>query len=161
LQSELDRLPDLINNVLKDEVDDLDWRVGDSKLKVSLIDGTKYEIEKIKISNKYDLAKFTLPANDCPFIAQADPEKLAQGDKLLTIGSPSGLTYTVTSGIFSGNRKHEDTPYLQTDAPINPGNSGGPLVNEIGHVVGINTLVLNDAQGIGFAIPITAVKDAF
>jgi len=161
LKYELESLPGKIKEAIEEEADDMDWRVGDSKLTVLLIDGTKFEVEKVKISDKYDLAKFRLQANDCPFIAQANPDLLAQGDKLLTIGSPSGLTYTVTSGIFSGFRNTVKVKYLQTDAPINPGNSGGPLVNEKGEVVGINTLVLNDAQGIGFAIPITAIKDAF
>ena len=161
LVNELQNLPEKLKSIVKNEIDDLDWEVGDSNLKVSLIDGTKYEVGNVKISEKYDLATFKLPGKDCPFIEQADPKELAQGDGLLTIGSPSGLTYTVTAGIFSGYRKGKDKTYLQTDAPINPGNSGGPLVDKQGRVIGINTMVLSNAQGIGFAIPITALNDAF
>jgi S1-C subfamily serine protease len=71
------------------------------------------------------------------------------------------MTYTLTSGVFSGERVDGDMRFLQTDAPINPGNSGGPLITEDGRVVGVNTMVLRDTQGIGFALPIEAVFDAF
>ena len=80
---------------------------------------------------------------------------------MFTIGNPSGLTYTVTSGVFSGFRNEGKESYLQTDAPINPGNSGGPLVDANGRVLGINTMVMRNAQNIGFAIPITAIPEGF
>jgi S1-C subfamily serine protease len=71
------------------------------------------------------------------------------------------MTYTLTSGVFSGERFDGETRYLQTDAPINPGNSGGPLITENGRVIGVNSMVLRDTQGIGFALPIEAVFKAF
>jgi S1-C subfamily serine protease len=83
------------------------------------------------------------------------------GERLYTIGNPSGLTDTVTSGVFSGQRGAGSQRLLQTDAPINPGNSGGPLVTESGRVVGINSMVMRGVQGIGFAIPIEAVYEEF
>jgi S1-C subfamily serine protease len=83
------------------------------------------------------------------------------GSRLYTIGNPAGLAYTVTSGIFSGERQEGGQRLLQTDAPINPGNSGGPLLLESGAVIGINTMVLRGAQGVGFAIPIEAALDEF
>lgn len=87
---------------------------------------------------------------------------LTLGERLYTIGNPSGLAYTVTSGVFSGERSNGEQRLLQTDAPINPGNSGGPLLQQDGKVVGINTLVLRGTQGIGFAIPIeTAYAEFF
>jgi S1-C subfamily serine protease len=69
----------------------------------------------------------------------------------------------VTAGIFSGYRQREDTKeiFLQTDAPTNPGNSGGPLIDERGFVHGVNTMIIKDTQGIGFAIPIQAVFEEF
>jgi S1-C subfamily serine protease len=83
------------------------------------------------------------------------------GARLYTVGSPLGLAYTVTSGIFSGERQLGTQRLLQTDAPINPGNSGGPLLNEAGMVVGINTMGVRGAQGLGFAIPIEAALQEF
>lgn len=154
-------LPEELNAQIEDAVDDQVWRQTHEPLTVSLIDGTEFKVSQVKFSDKYDLATFDIPAKDCPFIAEADPMSLAQGDRLLTIGSPSGLTYTVTAGIFSGFRERDTQNFLQTDAPINPGNSGGPLVDNNGKVVGINTWILSGTQGLGFAIPITAVKDAF
>jgi S1-C subfamily serine protease len=104
---------------------------------------------------------FQLPADNCPHLTTAESTRLAQGERLYTIGNPSGLTYSVTSGVFSGDRGSGDQRFLQTDAPINQGNSGGPLVTESGRVVGINTQTLSGTQGIGFAIPIEAVYREF
>ncbi len=127
--------------------------------KVSLVDGTSYEISQVSFSETTDLAFFTLPDKNCPFIKRGSSKNLIQGERVFTIGSPSGLTYTVTSGIFSGYRERKDMRYLQTDAPINPGNSGGPLITANGEVIGINTAILRDTQGIGFAIPIEQIGD--
>ena len=90
------------------------------------------------------------------------------GDWLVAIGNPYGFDHTVTVGVLSAkerpitiNENNETRRYknlLQTDASINPGNSGGPLLNLKGEVVGINTAVSTDAQGIGFAIPVSTVK---
>jgi len=82
-------------------------------------------------------------------------------ERLYTVGNPQGLAYTVTSGVFSGERGEGNQRVLQTDAPINPGNSGGPLITASGQVVGINTMVARGMQGIGFAIPIEAVYEEF
>jgi S1-C subfamily serine protease len=78
-----------------------------------------------------------------------------------TVGHPVGLRHSVTSGIISGFREHAGVRYIQTDAPINPGNSGGPLIDLNGEVVGVNTMILADTEGIGFAIPIEVVLDEF
>ena len=89
-----------------------------------------------------------------------DSDAMQVGDSVLAVGSPYGLSETVTAGIISAknrtvgiqNVKYED--FLQTDAAVNPGNSGGPLVNMKAEVVGINTAIVGHAyQGIGFAIP--------
>jgi S1-C subfamily serine protease len=126
-----------------------------------LIDGTEFHALHAQVSDRVDLAMFQLPAESCPHLTAADSARLAQGERLYTIGNPSGLQYSVTSGVFSGERGSDDQRFLQTDAPINPGNSGGPLVTENGHVVGVNTKVLSGTQGIGFAIPIEAVYREF
>jgi S1-C subfamily serine protease len=134
---------------------------GRSGFSVKLVDGTEFDSLHAEFADGHDLAMFQLPANHCPHIEPGDSSGLAQGERVYTIGSPSGLAYSVTSGIFSGSRTDGQQTYLQTDAPINPGNSGGPLITEAGKVVGINTLVMTGVQGIGFAIPIEAVYEEF
>jgi S1-C subfamily serine protease len=126
-----------------------------------LPDGTKYDSLYARFAKDLDLALFQLPADRCPHISPGRSRGLAFGQRLYTIGNPSGMTYTVTSGVFSGERMDGATRLLQTDAPINPGNSGGPLITEDGRVIGVNTMVLRNTQGIGFALPIEAVLDAF
>jgi serine protease Do len=93
-----------------------------------------------------------------------DSGKLKVGQWVIAVGNPFGLDRTVTVGVVSGLgrenvnlSRYED--YIQTDASINPGNSGGPLFNLNGEVVGINTAILNFAQGIGFAIPSNMAKE--
>jgi S1-C subfamily serine protease len=130
-------------------------------IKVSLIDNTEYFASIIVKSQKYDLALLKISDSSCPCLKPADLKKLEQGKRVFTIGSPMGLKYTVTSGVVSGLRKIDDIIYIQTDAPINPGNSGGPLLNETGQVLGVNTMVAVNAQGIGFATTIDAVLEEF
>jgi S1-C subfamily serine protease len=104
---------------------------------------------------------FRLLVDGCPYLKLNPDDNLQQGTRLFTIGSPSRLGYTVTSGIFSGYRMLDKQRYVQTDAPINPGNSGGPLIISDGNVVGINTLIMAGTEGIGFAIPAKVLPEEF
>ncbi len=160
-KAEFDGLADTYRSEIDNKIHDEAWKFKYSHLKVSLVDGTEYSVANVTISERFDLAEFTLNDNDCPFLVAGNLDDLAQGSPLFTIGNPSGLTYTVTSGVFSGFREDGERIYLQTDAPINAGNSGGPLIDPQGRVVGINTMVLKDAQNIGFSIPVTAIDEAF
>jgi len=132
-----------------------------SALKVVLIDGTELPVLSIRVSDKYDLALLTVGGSGTPSISRSDTAKLAQSQKLFTVGNPRGLKFAVTSGIFSGWQTINGVKVLQTDASINPGNSGGPLLNENGEVVGVNTAILSSSQGIGFALPIDLVFSEF
>ena len=135
-----------------------------SDIKVFLVDGSEYTAQSTQVSSKRDLALLTLySAKAVVLKSAAKSSVLQQGDKVFTIGNPVGLRNTVTSGVFSGYRQHKDSGevLLQTDAPINPGNSGGPLIDERGQVHGINTMIIQNTQGIGFAIPIQAVFEEF
>ncbi len=95
-----------------------------------------------------------------------DSSKVSVGEWVVAIGNPFGLSHTVTAGIVSALGRTEVQPqgrqmyanFIQTDASINPGNSGGPLVNTRGEVIGINTAIRGDGQGIGFAIPSNMAK---
>jgi S1-C subfamily serine protease len=126
-----------------------------------LVDGREFTELHAQFAGNSDLAVFQLPTRDCPYIPPGHSSSLAVGDKLYTVGNPSGLAYTVTSGVFSGERGEGTERMLQTDAPINPGNSGGPLITADGQVVGINTSVARGLQGIGFAIPIETAFNEF
>ena len=154
LEAELERLPNTIRaRILPGET----AGSSESGYTVSLVDGTAYDVSWVDFSDTYDLATFSLPDRNCPYLSPGDPAELQQGTQVYTIGSPSGLTYTVTSGIFSGYRQEQGFKFIQTDAPINPGNSGGPLITADGRVVGVNTAILLGTEGIGFSLPIDYV----
>ncbi|HEX8770281.1 MAG TPA: PDZ domain-containing protein, partial [Acidimicrobiales bacterium] len=102
-----------------------------------------------------------------PAARLGDSDAAVVGSWVLALGSPFGLTHSVSQGIISARQRHErslrddgveNQDFLQTDAAINPGNSGGPLVNASGDVVGMDTAVAGDAQNIGFALAIDNVK---
>lgn len=156
-QQQLADLPGYISQKITSDV----ARAARSGFTATLLDGTHYEGLHAQASDSHDLALFQLPADNCAHVALGRSVGLPVGARLYTIGNPAGLAYTVTSGIFSGERLQGEQRLLQTDAPINPGNSGGPLLNESGAVIGVNTMVLRGAQGIGFAIPIEDVLEEF
>ena len=117
-----------------------------------------------------DLSIVKIGANDLTYVSFGDSSSIKVGENVFAIGNPIGYEFrkTVTSGIISAlNRtikidENDSTSYIsdliQTDATINPGNSGGPLVSATGEVIGINTVKITSAEGIGFAVPINVVK---
>lgn len=121
-------------------------------------------------SEDLDLAIIKINMKELPEIKLGDSENIKIGDKVYAVGNPVGyeLQSTMTSGIISGinrtikledeNKKTYMESLIQTDATINQGNSGGPLVNQNGEVIGITTIKIEDAEGIGFAIPINIIK---
>lgn len=159
--AEFNGLADSHQSEIDSKIHDDAWKYKYAHLKVSLVDGSEYSVANVSISEQFDLAEFGIDGTDCPFLVTGKSDDLAQGSPLFTIGNPSGLTYTVTSGVFSGFHEDGNRTCLQTDAPINPGNSGGPLIDPQGRAVGINTMVLKDARNIGFSIPVTAIDQAF
>ena len=132
-----------------------------SGFSVTLPDGTHFEGLHAELSRNADLALVRLPAENCPFIKAATGDDPQVGARVYTIGNPSGLAFTVTTGVVSGFPNLDGRSYVQTDAPINPGNSGGPLINEQGRVIGINSMVMRGVNGIGFAIPIATAYAEF
>jgi serine protease Do len=130
---------------------------------VRLSDEKEYEAEVIGKDKNTDIALLKIePENSLPVATLGVSEGLRVGDWVVAIGNPFGLSQTVTAGIVSAKgRVIGAGPYdnfIQTDASINPGNSGGPLFNLDGEVVGINTAIIAQGQGIGFAIPIDMAK---
>ena len=135
-----------------------------SRIKVKLSDGKEYDAEVKGTDPNTDIALIKIHApGRLPYVRMGDSDRLRIGDGVFAIGNPLGLNHTVTSGIISAKgREIGAGPYdnfIQTDASINPGNSGGPLCNLSGEVVGINTAIIAQAQGIGFAIPINMAKE--
>ncbi|WP_448872389.1 trypsin-like peptidase domain-containing protein [Desulfobulbus propionicus] len=142
----------------------MEGQTSTSKIRIFFADGTESSAGSTQLSPNRDLALITLYTSKAVVLRPAAKNNaLNQGDKVFTIGNPVGLRNTVTAGIFSGYRQHQETGevLLQTDAAINPGNSGGPLIDEHGRVHGINTMILRNTEGIGFAIPIEEVFKEF
>ena len=134
-----------------------------TEIKVKLVDERKFTAKVVGSDPKTDVALLKLEgASKLPFVYLGDSDKIQVGDWVVAIGNPFGLGHTVTAGIISAkDRQIGQGPYddfLQTDAAINPGNSGGPLFDTSGNVVGINTAIIPQGSGIGFAVPINLAK---
>lgn len=141
-----------------------------SKCYVTLEDGRNFDGTVVWSDVDLDLSIVKISAKDLPAVTLADSNTIRVGESVYAIGNPIGFEFrrTVTSGIISAkNRtiKLEEgenlsymTDLIQTDATINPGNSGGPLIYANGEVIGINTVKITTAEGIGFAVPINVVK---
>jgi serine protease Do len=131
---------------------------------VRLFDEREFQAKVVGRDSKTDLALIRIEGVDnLKALKMGDSDKLKIGSWVMAMGSPFGLEQTVTAGIvsakgrFIGAGPYDD--FIQTDASINPGNSGGPLVNMEGEVVGINTAIIAQGQGIGFAIPVDLARD--
>lgn len=136
---------------------------------ITLENGTSYTGKVVWSDEDIDLSIVKINVNNLKTISMGDSDKIKLTQKVYAIGNPVGFEFqkTVTAGIISGldrvvKLEEETTTYMeeliQTDAIINPGNSGGPLINENGEVIGINTVKISSAEGIGFAIPINIIK---
>jgi serine protease Do len=145
---------------------------GGQSFTVTLSDGRQLPATVVKVSDTTDLALVKVDATGLAAATIGDSASLEVGQTAIAIGSPLGTyTETVTRGIVSGlNRDVTVTDeqtrrptalhgLIQTDAAINPGNSGGPLLDASGAVIGIDTAVATSAEGLGFAIPISAASD--
>jgi len=136
---------------------------GSASLTVTLDSGTKVPARLVGLDSVLDVALLRAEAaGPLPAARLGDSSTIKVGDEVVAIGNPIGLGQTMTRGIVSGLNRVlpgvSDEAMIQTDAPINPGNSGGPLVDRCGQVIGINTLISEDAQSIGFAVPINAAR---
>lgn len=139
--------------------------IGDAlEVEVRLFDKTKLIAQVVGKDPDTDLALLKVTVDRAlPFARFGDSSAVRVGQWVLAVGNPFGLDRTVTLGVVSGiGRENVNLSryenFIQTDASINPGNSGGPLFNLRGEVIGINTAIINFAQGIGFAIPSNMTK---
>ena len=135
-------------------------------IKVTLIDKREFDARLVGADIKSDLAVIKIETNEnLPHISLGRSDDLMIGETVIAIGNPFGLQHTVTTGIISalhrsikGGENRVYRGFIQLDASINPGNSGGPLLNIEGSLIGINTAIFKQAEGIGFAIPINKAK---
>jgi putative serine protease PepD len=143
---------------------------GGQQITVTLSDGKTYPATVVGTNSANDLAviRISAPASELHPVTLGNSDSVQVGDAVYAIGSPFGLSGTLTEGIVSNlhqsgsaSNGHNLSNLIQTDAAINPGNSGGPLVNSQGQVIGINTSIESPVDGnvgVGFAIPINQVK---
>jgi Do/DeqQ family serine protease len=138
---------------------------GADKVTVILKDGRQLEGKVLGSDELTDVAVIQVKADNLPTVSLGSSQSLQTGDWAIAIGNPLGLDNTVTAGIVSAiGRKSgqigvdKRVSFIQTDAAINPGNSGGPLLNQNGEVIGVNTAIIQGAQGLGFAIPIETAQ---
>jgi len=111
---------------------------------------------------KHDLAFLEPPAGvDLAGISLGDYSRVADGDTVIAIGHPYGLSYSATQGVVSKrDRIRDGIKYIQIDAAINPGNSGGPLVDASGEVIGVNSFIIRGGDNLGFALPVSYLRTA-
>ncbi|BAZ49309.1 peptidase S1 and S6 chymotrypsin/Hap [Nostoc sp. NIES-4103] len=139
---------------------------GADTVTVTLKDGRTFKGKVMGADSVTDVAVVRIQADNLPTVKLGNSDQLQPGAWAIAIGNPLGLDNTVTHGIVSATGRsssqvgmpNERVDYIQTDAPINPGNSGGPLLNASGQVIGINTAIIQNSQGLGFAIPINTAK---
>ncbi len=141
-----------------------------SKCYITLENGQNYEGKVMWSDENLDLSITKIEAKNLSYATLGDSSKIRVGETVYAIGNPIGFEFrrTVTSGIISAknrsikieeeNNQTYMSDLIQTDATINPGNSGGPLITPNGKIIGINTVKISTAEGIGFAIPINVVK---
>ena len=141
-----------------------------SKCYITLENGNTYDGTVMWSDSDLDLSITKINARNLEYVKLGDSSKIRVGETVYAIGNPIGFEFrrTVTSGIISAKNRtiklEEDdkssymTDLIQTDATINPGNSGGPLIYPNGEVIGINTVKISSAEGIGFAIPVNIIN---
>lgn len=139
---------------------------GADTVNVTLKDGRSFVGKVLGTDPVTDVAVVKIQANNLPAVTLGNSEQLKPGEWAIAIGNPLGLDNTVTTGIISATGRSSSqvgvpdkrVNFIQTDAAINPGNSGGPLLNASGQVIGMNTAIIQGAQGLGFAIPINTAQ---
>ena len=140
-----------------------------TEVTVRLLDGREFPAEVVGSDPDFDLAVLQVgdearKGEPLPQVAMGKSESILIGETVIAIGNPFGFSHTVTTGIVSAvgrslrTKQGSFTDFIQTDAAINPGNSGGPLLNILGELIGVNTAIHGNAEGIGFAIPIDKAR---
>ncbi|MFA7344864.1 MAG: trypsin-like peptidase domain-containing protein [Terrimicrobiaceae bacterium] len=134
-------------------------------VQIHLNDGRSLPAKFVGADRIADVAVLKIDGGDLQPLAFGDSDEVQTGQMVIAVGNPFGLQETVTKGIISGKGRRmmseAANEFFQTDAPINPGNSGGPLVDLSGRIIGVNNAVVQNTDGIGFAIPSNTVRRIF
>ena len=129
------------------------------QVRVVTYDGKQHTATPIAFNAAKDIALLRIDDTSYPMLPLANSDTAQVGERVVAMGNPGGLGFTVTEGIVSAvNRNIGGNLFIQTDVPINPGNSGGPLVNANSEVLGINTFKISNFEGVGFSVPSNVVK---
>lgn len=135
---------------------------SDHKVSIKLRNGKVLLASVVAVDAERDLALLSVKGDNFPNLQLANLKDVSLGKEVLAIGTPEGLSWSITKGIVSAVREYRGIYVIQTDAPINPGNSGGPLIDiESGLVIGINTFGFRKdiTEGLNFAIAANGIKD--
>lgn len=134
---------------------------GATEIEIVTLEGSNYKVEVVGTDPTSDIAILRIKTEEnktFPYLSWGDSNKIKVGQRVIAIGNPYGLSHTVTTGVVSATDRSIETDkgriivgLIQTDAAINPGNSGGPLLDLEGNIIGINTAIVQGAQGLGFS----------
>lgn len=131
---------------------------------IGTVENKAYRADLIGYEPNIDLAVLNVRGGNFPFLEFEDMNNVKTGESVIAVGTPVGLSFSVTQGIISSKQRtgpNRLSIYLQTDAPINPGNSGGPLINLNKKIVAINTWKIANVEGLGFSIRADVAKDVY
>src|SRR5438128_1825911 len=134
--------------------------IGEGRpITVETADGKPYEVTSIHASDlPRDLALLRVAAKDLPALELGNSDQLKEGQAVVALGNPAGLTYSVVSGVLSGKREIDGRLMMQLAIPVEPGNSGGPILDMYGRVQGILTMKSALTRNLGFAVPINDLQ---
>lgn len=131
-------------------------------IRVLTFDNSVYKADVIGVSKEGDIAMIKINEKNLNYLEFGDSDEVRIGEKVIALGNPAGLSFSVTEGIISATNRIGPNglkAYIQTDVPINPGNSGGPLVNIKKEIMGINNFKIGGFESLGFAIDSNHVKE--
>jgi len=125
-------------------------------------DGESHSVYKLGENSEMDITLLRINETEYEPLELADSDDVKQGEQVIAIGNPYGLSFSVTQGIVSNIHQTGENgldAYIQIDAALNSGNSGGPLIDKQGEVIGINNFKISEAEGLGFALESNYIKD--